>query len=494
VGSIDQVKSGGLGVNNFSAAGNALIWGQLRIREGGASPTFYTRFQGDDQLADITYTLPAAQGAASTCLTNNGSGTLSWGACGGGGTPGGANTQVQFNDSGIFGGDAGFVYNKTTDTATLGTLNLTNALAASYGGTGQSSYTIGDILYASSANTLSKLAAGTSGNFLKSNGPGTAPSWAAAGGTGTVTSVAAGTGLTASPSPITTTGTLSLTNPTKTCGAGTAIQSFDLGVATAPTCIAVGGAGGFTCSPSCTTSYQSKFTGASTIGDSLIYDNGTQVAIGTNSPDSNYSLTIDSTAATEYGLKVVTNTALSTTPAVYITNNTGYGLIVDSGNVGIGDTTPLSLFTVGNGDLFQVDSSGNIVKIRNVTYSWPSVQGAATTCLTNDGSGTLSWGACGGGGGLWTDQGTYIYPNNYTSLAITDTGYLGVGVVSPDTNYKITTSGGGIKAESTTQPAGYFSSSSGYGLIVNSGNVALEQQIQGQTNLKLPVIQRLLVI
>ncbi|KKR78443.1 MAG: hypothetical protein UU22_C0024G0001, partial [Parcubacteria group bacterium GW2011_GWA2_40_8] len=42
------------------------------------------------------------------------------------------------------------------------------------------------------------------------------------------------------------------------------------------------------------------------------------------------------------------------------------------GNVGIGDTTPLSLLTVGNGDLFQVNSSGNIVKINNITYSWPS--------------------------------------------------------------------------------------------------------------------------
>lgn len=38
---------------------------------------------------------------------------------GGGGTPGGANTQVQFNDSGSFGGDAGFVYNKTTDVVTI---------------------------------------------------------------------------------------------------------------------------------------------------------------------------------------------------------------------------------------------------------------------------------------------------------------------------------------------------------------------------------------
>src|ERR1700744_1474208 len=42
-------------------------------------------------------------------------------ATGGGGTPGGSNTQVQFNDSGAFGGDAGLTYDKATQTATLGT-------------------------------------------------------------------------------------------------------------------------------------------------------------------------------------------------------------------------------------------------------------------------------------------------------------------------------------------------------------------------------------
>lgn len=47
------------------------------------------------------------------------------GAGGGGGTPGGSTTQVQFNDGGAFAGDAGFTYNKTTDTATIGSLSLT---------------------------------------------------------------------------------------------------------------------------------------------------------------------------------------------------------------------------------------------------------------------------------------------------------------------------------------------------------------------------------
>ncbi len=54
-------------------------------------------------------------------LTDNGDGsfTLTTGG-GGGGTPGGSNTQVQFNDSGSFGGDTFFTWNKTTNILYLG--------------------------------------------------------------------------------------------------------------------------------------------------------------------------------------------------------------------------------------------------------------------------------------------------------------------------------------------------------------------------------------
>ena len=39
------------------------------------------------------------------------------------------------------------------------------------------------------------------------------------------------------------------------------------------------------------------------------------------------------------------------------------------GNVGIGDTSPSALFTVGNGDLFQVNSSGAIAAATGVVSS-----------------------------------------------------------------------------------------------------------------------------
>ena len=57
----------------------------------------------------------------------------------------------------------------TLGTITTGTWNGT-VIDEVYGGTGQSSYTTGDILYASGSNTLAKLALGNNGKILQSNG------------------------------------------------------------------------------------------------------------------------------------------------------------------------------------------------------------------------------------------------------------------------------------------------------------------------------------
>ena len=77
-------------------------------------------------------------------------------------------------------------------------------------------------------------------------------------------------------------------------------------------------------------------------------------------------------------------------------HTTAENLIVD-GSVGIGDTSPASALTVGLGGLFQVDTSGDIIKLKNITYAWPSSQAAGSSyVLTNNGAGTLSWTAPGG--------------------------------------------------------------------------------------------------
>src|SRR6266436_5661860 len=93
---------------------------------------------------------------------------------------GGSNTQVQFNDSGVLGGDAGFTYVKATDTASLGALVLTTPLPATSGGTGFASYAVGDLLYASTTTAIAKLADVAAGAYLRSGGVATAPVWSTA--------------------------------------------------------------------------------------------------------------------------------------------------------------------------------------------------------------------------------------------------------------------------------------------------------------------------
>lgn len=60
----------------------------------------------------------------------------------------------------------------TLGTITSGTWNA-STLAANYGGTGLTSYTVGDLLYASGSTTLSKLAIGAAGTVLQVAGNGT---------------------------------------------------------------------------------------------------------------------------------------------------------------------------------------------------------------------------------------------------------------------------------------------------------------------------------
>ena len=52
----------------------------------------------------------------------------------------------------------------------------------------------------------------------------------------------------------------------------------------------------------------------------------------------------------------------------------------------------------GGVDKFTVNSNGDLSLLKAVSYSWPSSQGGASTVLTNDGAGNLSWAAAGGGG------------------------------------------------------------------------------------------------
>jgi len=62
------------------------------------------------------YSIGGGYGTAGYVLTSNGTGSApTWTAAGGSTSPGGSDTEIQFNDSGSFGGDAGLTFNKTTN-------------------------------------------------------------------------------------------------------------------------------------------------------------------------------------------------------------------------------------------------------------------------------------------------------------------------------------------------------------------------------------------
>lgn len=106
-------------------------------------------------------------------------------------------TEVYNGTSWIsFSGDITEVQAGTGITVTSGTgpipsVALTTPVAATNGGTAQSTYTTGDILYASASNTLSKRAIGTTGQVLTVSGG--VPTWAAAAGGGKVLQVVSAT-------------------------------------------------------------------------------------------------------------------------------------------------------------------------------------------------------------------------------------------------------------------------------------------------------------
>jgi hypothetical protein len=104
-------------------------------------------------------------------------------------------------------GARGIYYCNGANVVDADTATLSLPISAANGGTGITSYSIGDLLYASGAITLSKLSDVAVGNALISGGVGVAPAWGkialtthvsgilpiANGGTGTAYGVDGGT-------------------------------------------------------------------------------------------------------------------------------------------------------------------------------------------------------------------------------------------------------------------------------------------------------------
>jgi hypothetical protein len=180
------------GVTTFLAAGSN---GQYLVLSGGVPSwgtisTVSSFSGGTTGLTPSTATTGAVTLAGTLSTANGGTGNTT-------GTAGNVANAVTFNNSGT-GAASGTTYDGsvartvsyntlgasptagstsivTLGTVTTGTWNAT-AIGATYGGTGLTTYTTGDTLYASASNTLSKLAIGSTNQVLTVSGG--VPTWA----------------------------------------------------------------------------------------------------------------------------------------------------------------------------------------------------------------------------------------------------------------------------------------------------------------------------
>ena len=159
---------GGTGLTTFSAANyalystssSALVAGTLPVAAGGTNVTSFTAngivYGNGTSALGVT-----AAGTTGQVLIGNTGSAPTWGSL-----SGSAVTTFQTSLNGL-----------TPSTATSGAVTLAGTLGTTSGGTGLTSYTTGDIIYASATNTLAKLPIGTAGQVLSvASG---IPSWAA---------------------------------------------------------------------------------------------------------------------------------------------------------------------------------------------------------------------------------------------------------------------------------------------------------------------------
>jgi len=152
--------------------------------------------------------------------------------------------------------------------------------------------------------------------------------------------------------------------------------------------------------------YKKQLSISSNIDLQTIYDadvDSGDAVITTNTTDG--SVVIAGSAS----LSVTATNGVSITNALTLSNKTSGSVLFagaaglvqqdnanlfwdDTNNLlGIGNSAPVALFSVGSTSQFRVDSSGNILRINDVVTSFPASQGAASTFLQNNGSGVLTW-------------------------------------------------------------------------------------------------------
>jgi hypothetical protein len=125
-----------VGGTNGVPAGNVGDLQYKAVNGFAAIPSNTANYTGNTLNLNVTQT-KISGGVNGYVLQTDGSGNISWTTQtggGGNGSPGGSNTQIQYNDGGVFGGSTGFTFNKTSNVVSMpgvlsvtGNINGTNA-------------------------------------------------------------------------------------------------------------------------------------------------------------------------------------------------------------------------------------------------------------------------------------------------------------------------------------------------------------------------------
>jgi hypothetical protein len=405
-------------VNTISITADSIGDTELAFNTGqnlttSSSPTFTGL-----TLNSVAYTWPGTDGSSGDVLSTNGSGTLSWVSAGGSqnlfetiNAPSGTdpvadsatdtlnltagtgltitgNSGIDTVDfsldssasptfagltltgfSGVVKASAGVLSASSVNLAS----EVTGTLPYNNGGTGQSSYAQGDMIYASAANTLSKLTVGTNGQCLTSNG--TIPAWGSCGSG----SLPAGT---------TNDSTLRYNTGDTSWKENTAFLASSAGTLTIAAGQSYTGAGAVTLSSGAATALTitsnaaatwKTATGALTVDSAAALNLGTSTATSVSIGKAGVLTTVND------GLTVTGTTTLNgkINAATGGNNPTGTGTINDAAGTGIRTVTIANTSVTANSLIFITPSA--------VTTDWSSPYisaksaGVSFTVAANDG-------------------------------------------------------------------------------------------------------------
>ena len=393
--------SGALVVTGGGAIGQSLsVGGFLQLFNGANYSSF--RYTGS---ATTIYTLPAnsPQSASGTSvLSSTIDGTMSWvGMSGGSASPGGSNTQIQFNNSGAFGGATGFTYESTNNIVTVSSNALSGISAVmlrlkqeGQGGSAQPNR------YSPAVEMIGRVWTGVAANenhhrykfeVIPNNGSQTSDlSFKASIDTGTASyytgnilklSVSNGVGIGATDALF--------TNYLKTSSSQAADKTYTLPLDYPGTGTSV---------------LQSNTTGTltwvpMTSGGSGVVNSGTAGSVAFYAADgTTISGSSDIYISSGNGITINATTGSGSTTT---------GALVVKGGVGIGGTVNLwaainawgnSEFRAYNASNFYVSHDASTSLGVNSSYKWPTYpSGTASSFLSSDTSGNLVWLAPSGG-------------------------------------------------------------------------------------------------